>query len=798
MIFNDHYQYLLQGYIPQRKYVLFSGPTSFTLGLKNYSKHSFLYYSTDNKKYSKFTSTVTAGYDPSDSKYKIYLQGKDGTEIGTQYSGVFNLTGENVSVSGDISAILNAKIASKGTGATQKLLELSYTFSYLFSNINGSLISAKDLRIIDTPKASFWTFQSLFENCSGLVDGPKVLYSPTTSNGFMGEKYFKNCTSLVNPPVLIFSIDRYLYQELFTGCSSLTRPPKIISQTKLHSTAGMYRMFHNCTSLNTILDLSYYTTDASSSSTFGMDKLYDGCTNIKVSETQDAEYQYPFTVPSGNFNFNEMFTGTGGTFTGTPVAGVTYYTTNPPVPWGNLIEFSSPNSFIIEATNGIKWDGTLEYSTNGYSWNTWDASSISSASNGIKHVLYFRGTGNTVITGNSYGNWGWRVTGSNVEVSGNTNVLFDYATVANGSEPSIGNAALAYWLSNQTAITDASCLIIPKIAGYFGRHMFSNCSNLKYPPIIASAATYGNCYENMFENCTSLIEAPALLCENLNSPTWSSACYQNMFTGCTSLNDYPYLPATTLTNVCYANMFKGCTSLETAPELPATSIANGAQYASMFEGCISLKTAPDLPATSLNGSCYKNMFKGCTSLTSAPKLPAETLQNECYRAMFQGCTSITTAPTLPALTLANNCYREMFQGCTALTTVPTLPATTGANEAYNSMFAECTSLVTAPKIEMINAKYANFSCTFSGCTNLEVIPDLSDVVYDGDYSGSTFLWYETFKNCSKVKVYTDSSKGEPLLTGYGENSGNTFYGTSGDYKGGAESGVTYYTSNQLI
>jgi hypothetical protein len=61
-------------------------------------------------------------------------------------------------------------------------------------------------------------------------------------------------------------------------------------------------------------------------------------------------------------------------------------------------------------------------------------------------------------------------------------------------------------------------------------------------------------------------------------------------------------------------MFENCTSLTEAPVLPATTLADNC-YFGMFSGCTSLTKSPDLPATELNKeSCYKYMFNGCTSL----------------------------------------------------------------------------------------------------------------------------------------------------------------------------------------
>ena len=125
-------------------------------------------------------------------------------------------------------------------------------------------------------------------------------------------------------------------------------------------------------------------------------------------------------------------------------------------------------------------------------------------------------------------------------------------------------------------------------------------------------------------------------------------------------------------NYCYDNMFLDCTSLVQAPSLPATTLAYCC-YNSMFRGCTSLTQAPStLPATKLVIYCYSAMFAGCTSLVQAPSLPATTLQNSCYSSMFEGCSSLRTvtlyysgsAPTADSYSFSRWLYNAGGTGCT--------------------------------------------------------------------------------------------------------------------------------------
>ena len=324
------------------------------------------------------------------------------------------------------------------------------------------------------------------------------------------------------------------------------------------------------------------------------------------------------------------------------------------------LSFIGNEDFTLKTGNASKnWDGTLEYSTDKSTWNTWNGTAISS----VGGKLYLRGTGNTRITGSS-SNYKFVFAGTNtlkIACEGNIENLLDYETVSAGGHPNMVNNCYYY--------------------------MFYECTSLTSAPELPATTLARDCYSGMFEGCASLTSAP-----ELPATTLGNSCYEGMFYGCTSLTTPPsVLPATTLTDSCYNTMFQGCTSLTTAPALPATTLA-GNCYQGMFEGCASLTTAPELQATTLGYICYGGMFADCTSLTTAPTLPATTLDYYCYIGMFQGCTSLTTAPALPATTLDGHCYESMFQGCTSLTTAPALPATTLAGDCYKSMFQGCINI----------------------------------------------------------------------------------------------------------
>ena len=86
------------------------------------------------------------------------------------------------------------------------------------------------------------------------------------------------------------------------------------------------RMFYGCTSLTHAPALP-----ATVLAAFCYDSMFYGCTSLKLSSTQTGEYTQEYrvyylkygTVPTNAFD--DMFTSTGGTFTGTPTFTTTYY-----------------------------------------------------------------------------------------------------------------------------------------------------------------------------------------------------------------------------------------------------------------------------------------------------------------------------------------------------------------------------------------------------------------------------------------------------------------------------------------
>ena len=143
----------------------------------------------------------------------------------------------------------------------------------------------------------------------------------------------------------------------------------------------------------------------------------------------------------------------------------------------------------------------------------------------------------------------------------------------------------------------------------------------------------------LFNNTDEDLTTGVVSAKNLVMPSniGDGACV-GMFQNCKNLTTAPsILPATTLTRHCYNSMFQDCASLVNAPILPATTLEYCC-YREMFENCTSLITAPDLPATTLAGSteCYVHMFLGCSSLNYIKAMFTTDPTNTTYTVNWVG------------------------------------------------------------------------------------------------------------------------------------------------------------------
>ena len=130
------------------------------------------------------------------------------------------------------------------------------------------------------------------------------------------EDDFKNKTTLQSS---------YTFRSLFKSNKLISAEHLVLPATTLANNC-YYNMFIGCTSLTTAPELPA-TTLADGCYYY----MFRDCTKIKMSTTKTGEYQTAYRIPKSGTGttatkaLNSMFTGTGGTFKGTPEINTTYY-----------------------------------------------------------------------------------------------------------------------------------------------------------------------------------------------------------------------------------------------------------------------------------------------------------------------------------------------------------------------------------------------------------------------------------------------------------------------------------------
>ena len=125
-------------------------------------------------------------------------------------------------------------------------------------------------------------------------------------------------------------------------------------------------------------------------------------------------------------------------------------------------------------------------------------------------------------------------------------------------------------------------------------------------------------FESLFRN-NSHILIHAIYPLLLPAMTLSVDCYAEMFRNSKSLTSTPVLPATTLAEGCYSVMFAYCSNLTSAPDLPAPTLAVDC-YSYMFYSCKSL-TAVTCLATDISAQyCTEEWVYGVSKTGTFTKV----------------------------------------------------------------------------------------------------------------------------------------------------------------------------------
>lgn len=328
----------------------------------------------------------------------------------------------------------------------------------------------------------------------------------------------------------------------------------------------------------------------------------------------------------------------------------------PPIPPTNLVIDCSNNIVTITATNAT----TLEYNFDGSSTYTTYTQPFEISQTVTVYAKATNSDG-SITSSQTCVYINYSEPFYIEDVSGSNNTI---SIKKNGSAPTLsieksldGVTWESMGYTSSTAIT-ATVPANGKLYLRCNTNYWSNASN-KYNYFYASTGNF-----NVGGNIMSLLYG-----SSFNGQTVFNGNYTYIFASLFKYTNIVsaaklLLPATTLYNNCYQSMFEGCTSLTATPALPATTLTNSCYY-HLFHSCSALTTAPALPATTLAQDCYYGMFGDCTALTTAPELPATTLVYQCYYGMFYGCTRLNYIKCLATDKSASYCTDNWVYGVAA-------------------------------------------------------------------------------------------------------------------------------------
>ena len=332
---------------PPLPYLTFKSPNSFTLAVGDATKHwnGALEYSTDASTWSTWDGTTTLSSATSGSDNVLYLRGTGNTVItGYNQNHKWVLTGSDISCIGNIENLLDYATVESGEHPTMATGCYEKMFYGCTALIKAPALPATTL--VDS------CYESMFDGCTSLTKAPAL---PATTLAESCYSYmFSGCTSLIRAPALpATTLEPDCYSGMFWGCTSLTQAPALPATTLAYNCYGY--MFSGCTGLTkapalpaTTLAESCYSNmfsgctgltqaPALPATTLAYNCygcMFSGCTSLKLSSTQTDEYTQEYRIPTAGTGttatdaLTDMFTSTGGTFTGTPEINKTYYLSN--------------------------------------------------------------------------------------------------------------------------------------------------------------------------------------------------------------------------------------------------------------------------------------------------------------------------------------------------------------------------------------------------------------------------------------------------------------------------------------
>ena len=347
-----------------------------------------------------------------------------------------------------------------------------------------------------------YCYCSMFQGCTGLATAPAL--PATTLADYCYSSMFRDCTALSAAPALVATtmVPR-CYESMFSGCTSLTTAPALPAESLAE--ACYSGMFQGCSAITFAPELPAATmvTDCYAA-------MFSGCSNLAKIQTKQTSFTgcsnwVANVAANGNF-YCPPTLGTESTIArGVSACPVGWGVAEKPAYWGFWVEAVRAGA-TVKMQNSSGPSVTLEYSTDGGdTWANFSATggtTVTLAAVGDR-VCFRSGTGGNTRFSSYDSFYHYFNFGDQVKVGGNILSLLSQTEIT--AIPSSDTFTFASLFSNQTALIDASDLVMPtNITGHGYQYMFQGCSNLTAAPALPATTLADACYSYMYKYCSSL------------------------------------------------------------------------------------------------------------------------------------------------------------------------------------------------------------------------------------------------------------------------------------------------------
>ena len=584
-------------------------------------------------------------------------------------------------------------------------------------------------------------FRTMFQNCTAITDAYDLeMPASAFTGGNQHCRMFEGCTNLKRGPKILPSTAEsgsYLYEYMFKGCTSLEESPIIMLKSAVNS-GTLHATFSGCTSLSAIT-----------------------CYATNVSTAQCVDFSQG-VAPKGVFTKEEKVKtnwvrgkeGIPTTWCAKDVKG--YFELEAIT---DCVFKNSRSPYYYSVDSGETW---ALLPTSGVEISAGDSMLVNAQIVGGTSAPYGIGSwSGSTGTYNAKGNALSLSKGDNFELDTNLVRTFELSSIfihctglisaKDLKLPSMSLYKQCYYAMfwDCPNLIEAPELPALTLSELCYQEMFIDCTSLVKAPELPAETPASQCYYRMFSGCTSLNEVTCMLTGNTTAHTenWVYGVAEygtfhkneelptNWTRGTSGIPTKWGLPETKnyfaikaiepsvvkfswRDNTFYYSIDEGESWLPYDTANKAIELAAGKRVLWQTQYGGGTGTVYSFSATTGNieaegnimsfvygdnfehqtvhkTGAYRYMFADCTALTSCENIVFTdvAMGNRTCDCMFTGCTNLEKVPSvLPAMSLNEFSYCKMFYGCSKLKKAPKLPATSLANRAYYQMFSGCTSL----------------------------------------------------------------------------------------------------------